>query len=350
MDGYAVRAVDLRSATPATPVQLRLLGQVPAGEHFDGEVRSGTCVRIFTGSPSPAGADAVVMQEETRPSEEPGFVTILASVSPRENLRLRGEDVRQGTPLAELGDRLHAGQIAVLAATGGSEVRVGARPRVGLISTGNELREPGTELGVGQIYESNRAALASLVAAAGAIPKLHPLVHDDLTAVRDRLLEALRESEVVVTSGGVSVGEWDFVKAGIEAAGGRIEFWKISMKPGKPFVFAQHQKKLIFGLPGNPVSAFVTFLLLVRPALLGLQGARDPGLNFSLGELNQPVRNPADRRHFMRVTIDSQGKVRSAGLQGSHALSSLARANGLLDLPPGAALSAGDCVRVLQWD
>ena len=350
MDGYAVQAADLKPATSERPVPLRLLGQIPAGGAFEGKVSSGTCVRLFTGSPLPRGADAIVMQEETRVSEVPGVVAFAVPVAPWENVRFRGEDIKQGDLLAAVGDRLHAGQIAALASVGRSELRVGIRPRVGLISTGNELREAGEELGPSQIYESNRASLASLVSAAGGIPVLFPLVRDDLVSVRDSLLAALNECDAVITSGGVSVGEWDFVKAAIESAGGRIEFWRVAMKPGKPFVFAKHQGKVIFGLPGNPVSAFVTFLLLVRPAILVMQGARDWALKVSSGELREPISNSAERRHFMRVRIDDQGLVHSAGLQGSHAVSSLARANALLDVPPGTTWPSGQRVRVMPWD
>ena len=289
------------------------------------------------------------MQEESRPAEEAGFVSFIGSVTPWENLRFQGEDIKKGSLLGGVGDRVHPGQIAAFAATGFSQVRVGLRPRVGVISTGNELREAGEELGASQIYESNRATLASLVSAAGGRARLYSLVPDELAAVKDRLLEALRECDTVVTSGGVSVGEWDFIKAAIESAGGRIEFWRIAMKPGKPFVFAKYQGKLIFGLPGNPVSAFVTFLLLVHPALQVMQGARDWAMRTVRGELAEAVGNPAERRHFMRVVMDHQGMVRSSGIQGSHTVSALAKANGLIDVPPRTTWRPGQVVNVMQW-
>ena len=350
MDGFAVRAQDLATATPDNPLKLRLLGEIPAGGTFSGELLPGACVRLFTGSPLPRGADAVIMQEESRSSAEPGFVSFLGTVKPWENLRFRGEDIKKDSVLARNRERLQPGQIAALAATGVSQVRVGHRPRVGLISTGNELREAGEVLSENQVFESNRATLASLVSAAGGIPKLFPLVRDDLELVRTRLLEALTDCDSVITSGGVSVGDWDFIKPAIESIGGRIEFWQIAMKPGKPFVFAKHQGKLIFGLPGNPVSAFVTFLLLVRPALLRMQGAKECKPASSPGTLGETFSNRADRRHFMRVTIDRKGSIQSAGMQNSHALSSLARANGLIDVPPHTVWEAGRNVSVMRWD
>jgi molybdopterin molybdotransferase len=351
MDGYAVRAADVASATPATPARLRLAGKVAAGEVFTGEVTSGTCVRLFTGSPLPAGADAVVMQEDTH--LEPGApaeVVILAPVGSGENVRARGEDVKQGTILAEAGAVLTPGRIGLLAAAGFERLRVGQNPVVGLLSTGSELTEPGQPLAPGRIYESNRAALAALLERAGAVPKTLPLVADMLAGTTQALTDAFNQCDAVVTSGGVSVGEMDFLKQAFEQIGGGLEFWKVAMKPGRPFVFGRYRGKLLFGLPGNPVSALVTFLLLVRPALLRWQGATDVSLLAHPGVLAEPLANPGERRHFMRVQVDSTGNVRLAGLQASHALSSLAAANGLVDVPAHTILAAGSATTVLRWD
>ena len=351
MDGYAVRAADVASAKPASPATLRLAGKVAAGEVFAGKLAAGSCVRLFTGSPLPPGADAVVMQEDTHTdSGAPGDVLILAPAGAGENVRARGEDVKQGTILVEAGKVLSPGQIGLLAAAGFERLRVGRQPVVGLVATGSELTEPGTPLSPGRIYESNRTALAALMKRVGAIPKTFPLVSDVLDETSQVLLDAFNQCDAVVTSGGVSVGEMDFLKQAFEQIGGRLELWKVAMKPGRPFVFGRYRGKLLFGLPGNPVSALVTFLLLVRPALLRWQGATDVSSPAHPGVLAEPLTNPGERRHFMRVKVDPTGKVQSAGLQASHVLSSLAAANGLVDVPPHTTLAAGSAVTVLRWE
>jgi len=350
MDGYAVRAMDVRDATPESPVRLRIVARIPAGEFFLDEVVTGACARLFTGSPMPRGTDAVVMQEDTRPDPAcPEVVLIGDSVRAGENVRRRGEDVRRGSRLLEPGATLAPATIALLAAAGVGRISVGLTPKVGLLATGSELREPGHELQPGQIYESNRSMLTPLVRDAGGSPEIFPLVADDLVATRAALEQAFAQCDVIVTSGGVSVGEMDFVKAAFEGLGGEMQFWQVAIRPGKPFVFGRLNGKLLFGLPGNPVSAFVTFLLLVRPALRRWQGAREVGLPAHPGILGEPISNPADRRHFMRVRVDSAGTVFSAGQQASHALNSLAAADGLLDVPPRTELPRGMHVRVLRW-
>jgi len=351
MDGYAVRAEDVTSAKPDTQVRLRLIGRVAAGGSFAGEVSASTCVRLFTGSPLPRGADAVVMQEDTRvETGQADEILVLDSAKPWENVRLRGEDVKRGAMLADTGEVLTAGRISLLGSAGYGALSVGRRPAVGLLATGSELKEAGQTLSPGQIYESNRLSLAILVRRAGAVARVFPLVPDALVSTREALTEGLDKCDIIVTSGGVSVGEMDFVKRAWEEIGGSLQFWKVAIKPGRPFVFGRCWEKFLFGLPGNPVSAFVTFLLLVRPALLRWQGAREVGLLSHPAVLAEPLANPGQRRHFVRVKVDADGKVYSAGLQASHALSSLASANALVDVPPGVSLSAGTPVAVLRWE
>jgi molybdopterin molybdotransferase len=351
MDGYAVRAADLHGAGESSPVILRLRGRVPAGEVYAGEIVGGDCVRIFTGSPIPPGADAVVMQEDVRLDEAtPECIRFMEPVRPWENVRLRGEDLRQGASVGEMGDELNAGRLCLLAAAGLNRVRVGQRPRVGLLATGSELVEAGQPLPPGGIYESNRCGLAALTSRAGGVPKLFPLVADTPTATQSALQNAFRECDFVVTSGGVSVGEMDFIKTAFENLNGQLQFWRVAIRPGRPFVFGRWQEKFLFGLPGNPVSAFVTFLLLVRPALARWQGVSETGLRSHTAALAEPLANPGHRRHFVRVTVDASGQIRSAGGQGSHILSSLAAANGLVDLPPKAIFPVGAVVPVLRWE
>jgi molybdopterin molybdotransferase len=351
VDGYAVQTHDVAAARIDAPVSLQLRGEVAAGEVFSGTVAAGACVRLFTGSPLPAGADAVVLQEDTRVApEEPGRVWFLDGAKPWENIRLQGEDIRPGTSLGESGEPVRFGRLALLAAAGVKEVRVGTRPVIGLLATGNELAAAGEALAPGRIFESNRVLLAALLAQAGATPKVFPLVPDSANATLEALRQAFKECDSVVTTGGVSVGEWDFVKSAFSHLGGQVDFWKVSIRPGKPFVFGRLDEKFLFGLPGNPVSALVTFLLLVRPALRRWQGATDVSLPSHAGVLAESLANATERRHFMRVRCDREGHVRIAGTQGSHMMSSLAQADGLVDVPPKTTLAVGTSVRVLRWD
>jgi len=351
VDGYAVQSKDLIPAKNAAPVSLRLVGKIPAGESFVGQIESGQCARIFTGSPLPGGADAVAMQEDTQIDQQTsGQILFLETVKPWENIRFRGEDVKAGSTLAEAGTRLGAGHLCLLGAVGIENVRVFRQPIIGLLATGNELREAGQSIGPGQIFESNRIGLAALAKRSGATPKIYPLVSDTLEATVAALQKAFAECDAVVTTGGVSVGELDFVKAAFEKLGGKLDFWKVSIKPGKPFVFGQLNGKFLFGLPGNPVSALVTFILFVAPALGRMQGAKNISWPTLPAILAGPLENRGQRRHFMRISLDEKGQARSIGTQASHILSGLSQANGLVDVPPNATLTAGTIVPVWRLD
>ena len=355
MDGYAVRAEDVAKASRETPVALNVIARVAAGERAAMSVQPGSCVRVFTGSPLPQGADAVVMQEDTTLDQgstesRPTNVLILDTVRPWQNVRFQGEDVKKGDVVVRAGERITSSKIGLLAALGFDQLSAAKRPIVGLATTGTELIEPGQPLSPGKIYESNRVTLAGLLREIGAIVKILPIWPDRLEIIRKGLAEAFSECDLIVTSGGVSVGEHDLVKPAFEGIGGRMDFWKVAIKPGKPFVFGRVGEKFLFGLPGNPVSAFVTFLLLVRPAVLKLQGALSTTLQSHPGTLAEDFKNTGDRRHFVRVRVDDGGKVHGSGLQASHALSSLGRANALLDMPAGAEWQAGKAVTVLRWE
>ncbi len=347
MDGYALRAADVRLASIDKPVVLRDTGSIAAGARVgSATVEPGTCLRIFTGAQLPHGADAVVMQEDTRC--EGNVIEVRDSIKPWENVRLAGEDIREGAMALNAGVRITPGRIALLGALGIQDLLVTKQPIVGVLSTGNELVEGGTPA-PGQIFESNRNALGALLTQAGALVRLYPIVGDTLLATRAALENALAECDCVVTTGGVSVGEYDVVKDAFVAMGGSLEFWRVSVKPGKPFVFGRWREKFLLGLPGNPVSAFVTCLLLVYPAVLKFQGAKELRLPEHPAVLADHIANRGDRRHFMRVTIDRLGMVRAAGLQASHALSCLANANGLLSVPPNTSWPSGHTVHVLRW-
>jgi len=346
MDGYAVRSEDLRNASASHPVTLRQAGRIGAGEVFFRAISTGECVRIFTGSALPPGVDAVVMQEEVTVEGE--GIRFVEMAKPLENVRLRGEDVRAGTPVLQVGDRINATSAGLLAATGHSKVLVRSIPRVALLSTGSELVEPGSPLTKGKIFESNRTLLAALAADIHCAPVIPPLVPDDLESTVSALEKAFARSDFVITTGGVSVGELDFVKDAFTRLGGQINFWKIALRPGKPFVFGKLGEKFLFGLPGNPVSALVTFLVLVRPALLKSMGAREIELPAIQAELKERIANRGDRRHFVRGRCEN-GNVRIAGPQSSHMLGALGEANCLIDVPPQTQLEAGTTVKVQLW-
>ena len=351
MDGYAVQVSDLASASEETPVALKCLGEAPAGSTSDRIVGPGTCLRLFTGSPMPQGADAVVMQEDTRrSSENDDTVLVLDTVRPFESVRFKGEDVKEGDELVCPGTRVSGFQVSLAMATGLEKCSVHRRPRVGILATGSELCEPGQPLTPGGIYESNRILLKSLAQHAGGEPVVYPVIEDTLDATCKALSQAVEECDVLVTSGGVSVGDYDFIKPAFEALGGKIDFWRIRVKPGKPLVFGEIQSVPVFGLPGNPVSATVTFTLLVHPALAQMGGVSKFQHHYVQGELEEAMYNPGNRRLYLRVQLNAHGEVsRSGSNQASHALGSLAASDGLVSVPEESALDKGAKVPVLLW-
>jgi molybdopterin molybdotransferase len=346
MDGYAVRSSDTRPPR----AKIEVIGELAAGTPAALPVGPGQAIRIFTGAPLPPGADAVLQQEDA--IELPGpprRIAVLDPVKPWENVRLAGEDVREGDPLSFPGMHLSLGQIALLSALGWTEVTVTAAPRVALIATGSELIPAGEPLRPGKLYESNRLPLQALVQSAGGRVVSSVLVPDDPAATVAALEHAASVADVILSIGGASVGEHDLVKSAALTAGFSLDFWKLALKPGKPFFKGHRGTVHLLGVPGNPVSAFVTTVLLVQPALRRLAGAREVGPPIILAELAQPLSNPDGRRHFMRVCWDLQGRIKSAGLQASHRLASLAVAGGLVDVPPHTDLRGGSRVRVIHW-
>ncbi len=346
MDGFAVRAADLTEI----PCTLEVVGRVAPGECFAGTVGPGEAVRVFTGAALPSGADAVVMQEDTSPSEAGSDrVIICERAKPWENIRFRGEDVAPGVGLLEPGLRLGPTQLALLAAAGVAEVMVRRSPRVGVLVTGSELVLPGQALRPGQIHESNGLMLAELFRADGFAVQVFPPVPDRLPTLVAALERASAEQDLLVTSGGASVGEPDLVRAAVGELGGTLFDGQVALKPGKPFFWATLAGGPLLGVPGNPVSAFVTAVLLVLPALRRLAGRRPELPDTTLGFLMEPLVNGDARRHFMRVVISRAGEVRSAGRQDSHRLLSLAAANGLVEVPPRSRLDSGTRVDVIRW-
>jgi len=351
MDGYALQATDVAGTSSSNPVKLKCLGEIPAGSTSNVKVTSGNCLRIFTGSPMPEGADAVVMQEDTsKDPENPGDILVKDAVRPFENVRFRGEDIKEGNPICEPGTRLSPFHVALAAATGTDRCQVHRRPKVGILATGSELCEPGKPLTDGGIYESNRVLIQSLVKRAGCDPVVYPIVKDTLEATCEALSKAAEACDAIVTSGGVSVGDYDFIKPAIESLGGVIDFWRIRIKPGKPLVFGDIQSKPLFGLPGNPVSATVTFTILVHPALIRLGGEKAFTNSITRGVLSETLENPGDRRLYVRMQQDAEGKLSKSGTnQASHALKSLAASDGLVAVPEASKLEAGEEVSLVLW-
>lgn len=350
MDGYAFAAVDADAACDAG---LPLAGTSLAGHPFTGTLGRGQCVRILTGAILPAGADTVAMQEHVTVHD--GRVRLQRPVPPGANVRAPGEDVRAGQTVLPAGSRLGPPQIALAASLGVRTVTVGARPRVALFTSGDELTPLGQPLGAGAIYDSNRYLLRALLQELGAEVLDLGIVADDPAAVRAAFAAAREGADVVVSSGGVSVGDADYVRE-VFAEFGAIHFWRIAMKPGRPLAFGRLGDTWFFGLPGNPVSTAVTFHEFVRPALRRLEGETPtPALRLEL-PLLEPLHKAPGRLDFQRgiVCPDADGRlgVRSAGAQGSHVMSSLAAANCLLVLPADAGdLPAGAVVTVelLPW-
>jgi molybdopterin molybdotransferase len=348
-DGYAVHSVEVASASPEHPVPLRVSGLCAAGSAPGPAFPAGSCVRIFTGAPLPAGADAIVMQEDTR-SPGPGLVEFLAASTPWEGVRFAGEDVRPGDVLLRSGHRLRPGALSLIASTGVDTLPVNRRPRLSLLSTGSELIEPGQPLQPGQIHDSNGVLLESLARREGVEVLGRTRIADELEATLNALDQASRSADVIITTGGVSVGDADLLRPALAKLGGEVDLWRIAMKPGKPFAFGRLGKAWWFGLPGNPVSAFVTWRVLVRPALHRLMGSVEPATVALPARLGQPFTNRGDRRHLIRATLDTQGRVFQAGTQGSHLQAGLAHANVLLDLPAATTWEAGREVTVELLD
>jgi molybdopterin molybdotransferase len=325
-----------------------VIGEQPAGLDRRLSVGPGEAIRIFTGAPLPTGADAVVMQEEV--TVQGTEIALQTSVGAGEFVRRRGGDIAEGQRMLARGDRITPQLSALLAAQGVGSLAVGGEVRTALLSTGDELVQPGVELQPGQIYDSNSALLRALLQKSGVT--LAAISHCADRA--DEIEAAVRAGiscDVMIITGGVSVGARDFVKEAIAAAGGTLDLWRVAVKPGKPFLFGRADNCAIFGLPGNPVSAFVTFLLFVRPALLKLRGASDRDLQLPTTPVRLAVdlHNEGDRPHYIRGTV-SNGEFRPVGRQESHALCGLSRSNALLRMEPSGRFAAGTIVAALHWE
>jgi molybdopterin molybdotransferase len=341
MDGFAVRAAD-------TPGLLAVVGHSAAGRPEARVLAAGEAIAISTGAVVPSGADAIVPVER---STSVGEKVEVEAVAEGENRRPRGGDVRAGDPVVLAGTRLGPPQIGALAAVGAAVVRCARRPRVTVLATGSELRAPGEELRPGEIYEANTLLLCAQLASAGAEVAVLDAVADDEKTTR-AALEAGLDADVLITSGGVSVGTHDLVRGALGDLGAEEVFWRVAVRPGKPVAFATRGATLVFGLPGNPVSALVGFELFVRPAVLALQGARDPGPAYLPGRLGSPLRRNDTRDELVRArTRNDEGNVTLDPLSGqeSHMIVRAAAADALVLVPHGTGeLAAGATVSYLR--
>lgn len=352
MDGYAVRAADCASGSAT----LRISQRIPAG-YVGQPLQPGTAARIFTGAMIPAGADAVVMQEACeagKTAQGEDVVTVRHIPVVGEWIRRAGEDIREGDAILQAGQRLRAQELGLAASVGLATLPVVRKLRVAVFFTGDELAMPGEALKPGAIYNSNRFTLRGLLQRLGCDVTDYGIVPDTLDATRSTLRRAAQYHDLIITSGGVSVGEEDHVKPAVEAEG-RLNMWQIALKPGKPLAFGEVDrqdeggKAFFLGLPGNPVSSFVTFLLFVRPFILRLQGVQDVGVaSYAMrADFDWPK---ADRRNeFLRARINAQGGLDLFPNQSSGVLTSTVWGDGLIDNPPGKTIARGDIVRFIPF-
>jgi molybdopterin molybdotransferase len=366
MDGYAVRAEDTRGASPDSPAQLQVVGEVAAGYIFRGEVTPGTAVRIMTGAPVPAGADAIVPFEETdepfrkapeRSQRVKAAVRLFKEARPAANIRRAGEDVRQGQTVMHRGRVLRPSEIGVLASLGRTTARVIRRPLVAILSTGDELVEAGRPKPAAKIYDANAYSVGTLVRRCGGVPRPLGIAKDTVEALTAKIQKAL-DADMLITSAGVSRGDYDVVKE-VLAREGDIDFWTVAMKPGKPLAFGSFQKEgrrvPHIGLPGNPVSSMVTFELFARPALMKMMGKTNWQRPMVRAVAEEPIVNRGDpRRFYARCIVRERGGRYYASLtgpQGSAVLTSMVHANGLTVIPPEVdEVQPGEEIDVIMLD
>ncbi|WP_034945636.1 molybdopterin molybdotransferase MoeA [Erwinia oleae] len=344
MDGYAVRLADIQNEKP-----LYVAGKAFAGAPFSGEWPAGSCIRIMTGAPVPPGADAVVMQEQTEQDGE--AIRITAPVAAGQNIRLPGEDIRRGARVLRAGTRLGAAELPLLASLGVAEVNVIRRLRIAIFSTGDELQPVGQPLGAGQIYDTNRFAVSLMLHKLGCEVIDLGIIRDDPDALRAAFQQADSQADVTLSSGGVSVGEADYTKQMLESLG-EVTFWKLAIKPGKPFAFGRLKNSWFCGLPGNPVSAALTFYQLVQPLLAKLTGQQSavlpPRQRVKLtGSLKKTPGRLDFQRGILSRNAEGEMEVRSTGPQGSHVFSSFSQANCFIVLERERGnVNAGEWVEV----
>ncbi|MFP4002981.1 MAG: gephyrin-like molybdotransferase Glp [Alphaproteobacteria bacterium] len=349
MDGYAVRAGDVARL----PASLTVIGEAPAGRAFSGDMGAGEAVRIFTGGPVPAGADTIVLQEDVEPAEGSPRILVREAARPGRHIRQRGQDIAKGAPLLKAGTRLGPRQLGLLAAADVPWLTVHRRPRIALLATGGELKRPGEPMTPEQIVASIGYALSAYVEAWGGAPADIGIAEDTPEALREGVARA-RGADLLVTTGGASVGDYDLLKDHLPAEGFALDFWRVAMRPGKPLLFGKLGELPLLGLPGNPVSALVCAQLFLRPAVARLSGLSDPDVPLRRAALGVDLPENGPRQNYMRAEIRTgSGGVLTATplpVQDSAMLSGFAKAGGLIVRPPLApAASAGEPAEVLLF-
>ncbi|MGZ3538473.1 MAG: molybdopterin molybdotransferase MoeA, partial [Thermodesulfobacteriota bacterium] len=333
MDGYALRSVDVREASPDRPLQLEVIEDLPAGYISAKKLEKGKAIRIMTGAPVPKGADTVIPVEETK--KENGSVLIFRAATSGENIRKSGEDVKKGDRVISEGDKVRPAGVGMLASVGRSFVSVYQRPLVAILCTGDELVDVDGDLDEVKIVSSNSYTLGAQVKDSGAIPLQLGIARDRKEEIEEKLRQGIR-ADVLISSAGVSVGDYDFVKDVMKRLGMEMVFWKVAMRPGAPLAFGIIGEKPVFGLPGNPVSSMISFEQFVRPSLLKMMGNRKLFRPAVEAVLKEDIKKMAGKRYFIRGSVSfekNQYFVTSTGEQGSGILRSMVRANGLIVIP-----------------
>ncbi|MDQ1590465.1 MAG: molybdopterin molybdotransferase [Pyrinomonadaceae bacterium] len=353
MDGYALRAADTVGATADAPVRLAIAGEAAAGAGWRGKLRPGEAVRIMTGAPVPAGADSVQQVEVTRETEGGACVEIERPTVASQFITKRATEITRGETVLRAGETLGAASLAALASFGYARVRVGARPRVSVLATGTELVEVSAQPGADQIRDSNTYSLLAYAEAAGALVERLPFAGDDAELLGRVIAESAERADVLVLSGGVSMGIYDFTKTALRALGAEIFFERVSLRPGKPTVFARLGRTLVFGLPGNPVSVSVTFNLFARTAIRAMQGAKAAALVEEHAVLGRDVRGASERASYLPAALgtDAAGRLVAEPLRwgGSSDFVAFTRAGALVIVEAGVkTLEAGAIVRVVR--
>lgn len=345
MDGYAVRAADACDA----PVTLKLVGESAAGRGWRGKLKRGEAVRIMTGAAVPGGADAIQKLEVARDDGE--SVTLFEPTEVGKFIVPKGKEVKKGKPVLKAGERITAANISMPAAFGYAKVKVAKRPRIAISSTGSEIVDVAMKPGRDQIRNSNSLMLKALCEQAGGVATVYPNVGDDISNLKFQISDAVRSTDILVTTGGVSVGKYDLTKLALKELGAEIFFERVALKPGKPTVFGRLKKSLVFGLPGNPVSAAVTFYLFVRKAILQMQSAGVSDLEQAAAIASKPIKSTKERDTYLpaalEITDDGRLIVEPVNWHGSSDFIGFSKADALVVIPNGSSTAAGDAVSIL---
>ena len=345
MDGFAAKAEDTKGA----PIKLKIVGESVAGKGFDKKVKHGEAVRIMTGARVPNGADAVQKVENTCKFDA-GFIEILETAKTKQNIIKRAEEIKKGEKIFSKGEIITENMIASIASFGYAKVQVSGKPKVAILATGSEIVDVAEKPAKDQIRNSNSIMLAVFARIAGAEVEVLPIVKDEMTNLKSQITNAVEKSDVLIITGGVSVGDYDFTKPALRELGAEICFERVSLKPGKPTVFAKLNDKLVFGLPGNPVSVAVTFYLFVRTALLQMQGARNLELKKGFAVATEKIKGAKERDSFLPVSVETNAEgnliIESLRFSGSSNFIAFSRANALAFVPQGKTFERGEVIQI----